>query len=292
MSRRTQTQTLVVGNDAGKTITLSLAEFAQLPRTTLQVKAPHSEEMVQYEGVLLYELLQKAGVRFVDRSTPKTMERKLPGTLRTSYVLIEAADGYRIVYSVAEIHPDLGGRRVLLADRQNGQPLDAKAAPFQVINAASELHGRWIRQVTRILVQPAARRAVEGLTLSREALSIGNETGKTIRLTPAEFAQLPRTVIQDKVPHHDDLTASYEGVLLHELLRKAGVQFEDPRVPRRVNGECLRPSAPLTCSWRQPTATRWSSRYPRFIPIWEVGECSWPIASTANRLRTTLDHTE
>ena len=61
---------------------------------------------MHYEGVLLYELLQKAGVRFVDRSTSKDDGEETTGTLRTSIVLIEAADGYRIVYSVAEIHPD------------------------------------------------------------------------------------------------------------------------------------------------------------------------------------------
>ena len=219
---------LVVGSDAGQTLTLSMADFAKLPRTALRVKEPHSETMATYEGVLLFELLQKAGVRFVDPSTPETAERKLPGSLRTSYVLIEAADGYQVVYSVAELHPDLGGRQLLLADSKNGQPLDAKAAPYQVIAAASELHGRWIRQVTRILVQPAVRPAGEQQSPASESLVIENEAGKSLRLTPAEFAKLPRTTIHDKIPPHEDLTAGYEGVLLHELLGNAGVQFLDP----------------------------------------------------------------
>ena len=42
-----------------------------------------------------------------------------------------------------------------MANRVNGEPLGAKAAPYQVIVPGSDLHERWIRQVTRIMVQPA-----------------------------------------------------------------------------------------------------------------------------------------
>ncbi|MBM4090537.1 MAG: hypothetical protein FJ276_14115 [Planctomycetes bacterium] len=235
-----QDQSLVVDSGAGKTLTLSPTEFARLPRTTRRVKLPHSEAMATYEGVLLYRLLQEAGACFEHPSSPQTISRILPGALRTSYVLIEAADGYRVVFSVAEIHPDLGGKDVLLADRVDGQPLGDRAAPFQVIAAASQLYGRWIRQVTRVVIQPAAHRTGEpkAPATSEKSLLVVNEAGTTIRLTPAEFAKLPRTVIRDKVPPHEDVTASYEGVLLHELLQKAGVKFDDraaaegePRVP-------------------------------------------------------------
>jgi precorrin-4/cobalt-precorrin-4 C11-methyltransferase len=45
---------------------------------------------------------------------------------------------------------------VLLADRKNGKPLDAKAGPYQVVVPGSAMYERWIRQVRRILVQPAS----------------------------------------------------------------------------------------------------------------------------------------
>ena len=60
-----------------------------------------------------------------------------------------------MVFSIPEIHPSLGGRAVLLANHVNGEPLSEKLAPYQVIVPGSDLHARWIRQVTRILVQPA-----------------------------------------------------------------------------------------------------------------------------------------
>ena len=115
---------------------------------------PHTDQDAAYEGVLLHEVLRAAGVQFEDPAKPG---KKLPAALRTAYVLVEAADGYQVVFSVPELDPGLGGRDVLLASRLNGKPLDEKVGPYQVIVPGSDLHGRWIRQVTRILVQSATR---------------------------------------------------------------------------------------------------------------------------------------
>ncbi len=143
---------LLVRNEAGRTITIAPDDFAKLPQATVRDKIPHTEQEGVYEGVLLVELLRAAGVALVDPAAP---DKKLPAAMRTAYVLVEAADGYQVVYSIPEIHPGLGGREVLLANRVNGRPLEAKLAPYQVIVPGSDLHGRWIRQVTRIVVQPA-----------------------------------------------------------------------------------------------------------------------------------------
>jgi precorrin-4 methylase len=143
---------LLVRNETGQTMTVTPDEFAKLPQATVRDKIPHSDQDGAYEGVLLSELLRAAGVAFTDPSAP---DKKLPASLRTAYVLVEASDGYQVLFSIPEIHPDLGGRQVLLANRVNGEPLDAKLAPYQVIVPGSDLHARWIRQVTRIMVQPA-----------------------------------------------------------------------------------------------------------------------------------------
>jgi precorrin-4 methylase len=143
---------LVVRNESGRSITLTPDEFAKLPQATVHEKVPHTDQEAAYEGVLLQEVLRAAGVQFEDPAAPG---KKLPAALRTAYVLVEAADGYQVVFAIPEVHPRLGGREVLLANRLNGKLLDAKCAPYQVIVPGSDLHGRWIRQVTRILVQTA-----------------------------------------------------------------------------------------------------------------------------------------
>jgi len=144
---------LVVGNESGETITLSPKQFAELPRTTIQAKVPHTEQTAKYEGVLLAEILLEAGVKTTD---PSQQAKKLPRVLRHAYVLVEADDGYQAVFSIPEVLTESYGREVLLADRKNRKPLDAKAGPYQVIVAGSSVFERRVRQVTRILVQPAS----------------------------------------------------------------------------------------------------------------------------------------
>lgn len=146
---------LVVRNLDGKALTLTPDEFAKLPRATVRDKIPHRDQDAVYEGVLLHEVLRAAGVQFDNPADPT----KSPAAMRTAYVLVEAADGYQVVFSIAEFLPRLGGREVLLADRVNGEPLSAKAAPYQVIVPGTDAHERWIRQVTRILVQPGTASA-------------------------------------------------------------------------------------------------------------------------------------
>ena len=146
---------LVVRNLDGKALTLTPGEFAKLPRATVRDKLPHSDQDAVYEGVLLQEVLRAAGVQFDNPADPT----KSPAAMRTAYVLVEAADGYQVVFSIAEFLPRLGGRQVLLAHRVNGHALSAKAAPYQVIVPGTDAHERWIRQVTRILVQPGTSSA-------------------------------------------------------------------------------------------------------------------------------------
>jgi precorrin-4/cobalt-precorrin-4 C11-methyltransferase len=146
------TPRLIVGNLAGEARTISTKEFAALPRVSVRAKIPHTEQMAAYEGVLLGRVLQEAGIQPSTASQPE--KREMPRPLRSAYVLVEAADGYQVLFSIAEVFPEVGGRNVVLADRMNGKPLDAKAGPYQVVVPDSAIYERWIRQVRRILVRP------------------------------------------------------------------------------------------------------------------------------------------
>jgi hypothetical protein len=48
----------------------------------------------------------------------------------TIYVVAEAADGYRVVFSLAELDPGIRDSDVIVADTLDGTPLDAKHGPF------------------------------------------------------------------------------------------------------------------------------------------------------------------
>jgi hypothetical protein len=71
-------------------------------------------------------------------------------------VQITAADGYQAVFALAELSPDFATRTVLLADRIDGQPLPAKAGPYQIIVSDERKMGRCVRQVQglRIVAAP------------------------------------------------------------------------------------------------------------------------------------------
>ncbi len=139
---------LLVGNTMGQTITLSPEQFAALPQTKVEAKTEDGATLV-YEGVPLGVLLQQAGVRFEEICRKPTEGPHLLST----YVLVDAADGYRTAFSIPEVEPNGAEPPVLVARRKNGQPLGS-AGPYQIIEPQSKYHGRWVRQVARILVRP------------------------------------------------------------------------------------------------------------------------------------------
>lgn len=118
------------------------AELAALPRDTMRVSF-HDQPAQLYAGVPLPALLQLIGVR-TDSLRGRTLALR---------VVIEAADGYRVVLALSDLDPTLGGRRVFLADRLDGQPLPPKEAPFRLLIAGDQRPSRWDRQIIALRVR-------------------------------------------------------------------------------------------------------------------------------------------
>ncbi len=53
---------LTIKGDVRKTLSLTLDDLHHMPRTTLKVTNPHDKKEETYAGVLLAELLKRAGV--------------------------------------------------------------------------------------------------------------------------------------------------------------------------------------------------------------------------------------
>ena len=117
-----------------------------MPRLSVDVQEPHHGEMQHYEGVRLSDLLAKVGLPLGD---------KLRGRAMAMYVLAEASDGYAVVYSVAELDPAMTGNRMIVADRMNGKPLEAKEGPFKIVVPGDKRPARWIRMLTALQVESA-----------------------------------------------------------------------------------------------------------------------------------------
>ncbi len=124
-------------------LTLTAADWAKLPRATVAAHRGHKPEMSQFEGVLLKTLLEKAGV--LDAKTPL----KGHGYLR--YVLVKCDDDYRTLFSLAEVDDATGSTTgVLLADKVNGEPLEIREGPLQLIVPTDKRQARSARMVVEI----------------------------------------------------------------------------------------------------------------------------------------------
>jgi hypothetical protein len=57
----------------------------------------------------------------------------LRGKEMGDYVVAEATDGYKVVFSIAELDSDFGNRQIIIADNVDGQPLSAQDGPLRLI---------------------------------------------------------------------------------------------------------------------------------------------------------------
>ena len=135
---------LRVEGDVPVPISLSRGDLLKLPRLDERVKDRGGNDVV-YSGTPLAEVLRAAGMKF----DPAAM----PGRgADSSYVLVEAKDGYRVVFALSEVDPTLASQVVLLADTKDGQPLTPADGPWRIVVPADKRPARWVRQVTAISV--------------------------------------------------------------------------------------------------------------------------------------------
>ncbi len=140
---KTEPGSLTLVNESGRVTALSRESFAKLPRRTMKAK-DHSGASATFEGVSLAEALREAKV---------SLGKELKGALLANYVLVEAADGYRVSFSLSEVDPAMTDKVVLIADRKDDKMLDAREGPYRLVVPHDKKHARSARQVTRISVQ-------------------------------------------------------------------------------------------------------------------------------------------
>jgi hypothetical protein len=127
----------------GETAQWTAATLAALPHTTLTVYNAHAKANQTYTGVLLIELLTRLGVS----GKPHGNDLRL-------YLVAEGADGYKAVYSVAEVNPDLHDGTVIVADGMDGKVL-ADSGPLQLVATGEKRPARWVRNLVTVKVLTA-----------------------------------------------------------------------------------------------------------------------------------------
>ncbi len=142
---QTDSSKLAIINENNKAFTLSAADIKAMPHTSLTLKG-HDEQMHTYTGISLCVLLQKAGIQLGNAAKKQTA---------SSYLFVKAADGYSVVFALAEVDTFFANKSIILADEQDGKALPDNAKPFQIIATDEKIHARMIRQVKEIDVRKA-----------------------------------------------------------------------------------------------------------------------------------------
>lgn len=128
----------------GGTVTLSAADVYQLPQQT--VNTTDHGTAVTFQGVLLSDVLSKV-------ATP--VGEAFNKAVASCYVVVEAADGYKAVFSWAEIDPAFTDRKLYLVTKRDGRPISSKDGPFELIVPGEKRNSRWVRQVAALNIRQA-----------------------------------------------------------------------------------------------------------------------------------------
>jgi DMSO/TMAO reductase YedYZ molybdopterin-dependent catalytic subunit len=139
---------LEVKGDVEKPLSLSGDDLRHMPRTTLRVTNPHEGKGEVYEGVRLEELLKRAGA---------PQGSKLRGPAMAAYVEADAADGYRVIFSIAELDSDFQDSEIIVADTMDGAALPDKVGPLRLVVPHDRRPARWIRMLQSITVVRVAK---------------------------------------------------------------------------------------------------------------------------------------
>jgi DMSO/TMAO reductase YedYZ molybdopterin-dependent catalytic subunit len=139
---QTGPSTLLITGAVAQDLKLNLDDLKKLPRKSVTTKG-HDDQMHQYDGVPIGALLTKAGV---------PQGSALRGKSMALAVVAEGSDGYRAVFSVAELDDDFAAETVLIVDSIDGQPLTGDEGPLRIVVPADKRQARSVRMLKSLTV--------------------------------------------------------------------------------------------------------------------------------------------
>lgn len=115
-------------------------EWEKLPRTEVKAMARDKTERT-FSGVPFAEIL---------KLIPAPSGNTLRGPELAKVILITAADGYQVSFSIAELDASFKKQNVIIADSVDGKPLSEFEGKRMLVCGDELRHPRWIRQITSI----------------------------------------------------------------------------------------------------------------------------------------------
>jgi len=134
--------TLTVSGDIPAPLVMKAEDLAKMPRETVSIPDQDGTK-VEYEGVLLREILKRAGA---------PMDKALRGKALASYILATANDGYQVVFTIAEVAPEFANEPILVADKRDGKPLFQYQGPFRLVCPNDKAGARSVRMLETLKI--------------------------------------------------------------------------------------------------------------------------------------------
>jgi DMSO/TMAO reductase YedYZ molybdopterin-dependent catalytic subunit len=141
-SRPAAANGLLVTGAVAQDLRLSLDDLKKMPRKSVSTR-DHAGEMHQYDGVPIGAVLAKAGV---------PQGPALRGKSMALTVVAEGTDGYRAIFSLAELDDDFAAESVLIVDSTDGQPLGPDQGPLRLVVPGDKRPARWVRMLKSITI--------------------------------------------------------------------------------------------------------------------------------------------
>ena len=145
VSATVDAQTVTVGGAVPQPYTLTDSVLGALPHVQVRA-ADHGQAEATYDGVTLRDVVARAGA---------PTGPALRGPALATYVVCTASDGYRVVFTLAELDSAFADRTIVVATRKNGQPLGDRDGPVRIVVPGDQRPARWLRMLTSITVHTA-----------------------------------------------------------------------------------------------------------------------------------------
>lgn len=133
---------LKISGEVEHPLELSLSDLAGMPRKEAVLKDKEGKPFT-YSGVPLPEILAKAGI---------PSGKEVHGANLSKYLLVRCTDGYRVLFSLAELDLSVTDKNVIIADKINGEPLFESRGPLRLVVEGEKKPARSCYQVTELIV--------------------------------------------------------------------------------------------------------------------------------------------
>jgi DMSO/TMAO reductase YedYZ molybdopterin-dependent catalytic subunit len=239
------TEAITVRGDVLNTLTLTLDELRKMPSfhinnvTLIHEKAELTDPdkligVDNYHGVLLRDLLERAGMKHIRKWEPGVIFR------------VKNTDGREVVFSFGEIFYSSIGRSVIVALEKSGKSIQSKQGIGELIVATDVRAGRRLTGIKEIVVERVEvslqayedkKKNIIRPPTSQFTIS-DRKSGKNLKINMEELGKLPSLYINDAVMTGDCEgfrgVPSFEGPTLKLLVKMLGVKWNEESNNRLV----------------------------------------------------------